>query len=436
VAPAPVADEVTRLAERALDLLDPADLPFRATATYCRAQAALAGGDPRRAEHLFTQAAALSREGGLSHSVLVSGMHLVGVAGLRGARRRALEIGRAALAEAGEHVGPPTVGLLRSVMADLLLDGDDQDAARSMAQEALRLQRGHGAMAPLMLMAWLPIARLRLVEGDSSGAAQALVEAGAMVEHEPFAHLQPLVDAVDAQVGLARGDLPSAVAWARATEPVVPAGQLPFQAAFYRAALEAGFVTPVRVLAAAGRARRDSALLAEAERRLSAAEDLATRCGLGWLRVRGLVLRALLADAVADEQGARTALEQAVDMAEPEGVLRPFLDEGPPMAGLVRELAAAGDRPFATTILAAFGGPAPPPAPLRDGHGMPVEPLTARETEVLRLLVSGDSNALIAQTLFVELSTVKTHLINLYTKLGVHNRVAAIGRARELHLLD
>jgi ATP/maltotriose-dependent transcriptional regulator MalT len=67
---------------------------------------------------------------------------------------------------------------------------------------------------------------------------------------------------------------------------------------------------------------------------------------------------------------------------------------------------------------------------------MPVEPLTARETEVLRLLVSGDSNALIAQTLFVELSTVKTHLINLYTKLGVHNRVAAIGRARELHLLD
>jgi LuxR family maltose regulon positive regulatory protein len=65
-----------------------------------------------------------------------------------------------------------------------------------------------------------------------------------------------------------------------------------------------------------------------------------------------------------------------------------------------------------------------------------VESLTERELEVLRLLAAGRSNADMAAELFVEQSTVKTHLIHLYRKLGVHSRTQTVARARALGLLD
>ena len=68
------------------------------------------------------------------------------------------------------------------------------------------------------------------------------------------------------------------------------------------------------------------------------------------------------------------------------------------------------------------------------GGGL-IEPLTARELDVLRLLAAGRSTAELAAALFVEPSTVKTHLIHVYRKLGVHNRVQAVARARDLALL-
>jgi len=163
--------------------------------------------------------------------------------------------------------------------------------------------------------------------------------------------------------------------------------------------------------------------------------------GLGWLRLRVLILRALLADALGDREAALRSLAAAVAEAEPEGVIRPFLDEGELMAALLATLGGAvrdGREPtaglstaFLGTLLAAFPGQGP--GPRQTGL---VEPLTARELEVLRLLASGRSNAEVAAKLFVEQSTVKTHLIHLYSKLGVHSRTQAVAHARALGLLD
>ena len=99
---------------------------------------------------------------------------------------------------------------------------------------------------------------------------------------------------------------------------------------------------------------------------------------------------------------------------------------------------------YLDTLLAAFTGQKPPPdtstratAVVTGFHpGALVEPLSARELDVLRLLSAGRSNAEIARELFVEQSTVKTHLIHLYRKLGVSSRTQAIARARALRLLD
>ena len=151
------------------------------------------------------------------------------------------------------------------------------------------------------------------------------------------------------------------------------------------------------------------------------------------------MLRALLADAEGDPEAALGSLAAAVAQAEPEGVIRPFLDEGEPMAALLADLhAAARDtrRPvgsvspaFLGSLLAAFGGK-------EQSRHRTIEELTERELEVLGLLAAGRSNADMAATLFVEQSTVKTHLIHLYSKLGVHSRTQAVARARALGLLD
>jgi LuxR family transcriptional regulator, maltose regulon positive regulatory protein len=96
-----------------------------------------------------------------------------------------------------------------------------------------------------------------------------------------------------------------------------------------------------------------------------------------------------------------------------------------------REPTGGAPPAYLDTLLAAF--PGQEPGPHQTGL---VEPLTERELEVLRLLAAGRSNAEMAAGLFVEQSTVKTHLIHLYGKLGVHSRTQAVARARALRLLD
>ena len=127
-------------------------------------------------------------------------------------------------------------------------------------------------------------------------------------------------------------------------------------------------------------------------------------------------------------------------MAEPEGYVRTFVDEGPAMATLLSEVLRVRQRgPLAPDIpayylrklLAALDQDASHIAPDAE---LP-EPLSEREMEVLALLAAGKSNRQIAKELFVALSTVKTHIKNIYTKLDAHNRTQAVSRARELGLL-
>jgi LuxR family transcriptional regulator, maltose regulon positive regulatory protein len=294
-----------------------------------------------------------------------------------------------------------------------------------------------------VLLASLPLVRLRLAQGDAAAAGAVLAEVRPLVQHGPFAMVAQLLEAAEARVRLTLGDGAAAVAWASAVawagpvEPLALADALRFGAA----GVEAAGVTPARILVAQGRATGDQALLGQAERHLEAAWQLAEGQGLGWLRLRVLILRALLTDAQGDRDAALGWLAAAVAQAEPEGVLRPFLDEGEPMAALLADLRVAardGPKPaggaspiFLGTLLAAFPGQEPRPHPA----GL-IEPLTERELKVLRLLAAGRTNAEMAAELFVEQSTVKTHLVHVYGKLGVHSRTHAVARARLLGLLD
>ena len=156
-------------------------------------------------------------------------------------------------------------------------------------------------------------------------------------------------------------------------------------------------------------------------------------------------MRALALAAGGDEPAALNALAGALVLACPQGYVRVFADEGPPMAALLGRLVAAqrAERAAARRVpldcLArlqrAFdaGRAAPVPGPPRR-PGI-VEPLTGRELEVLEMLAAGRSNQAIAGQLFVSLDTVKKHVGHVLGKLGAANRTEAVARARQLGLI-
>jgi len=122
-------------------------------------------------------------------------------------------------------------------------------------------------------------------------------------------------------------------------------------------------------------------------------------------------------------------LSRALTLAEPEGYVRTFVDEGPPMAVLLEAAAKHGIVPnYVRRLRAAFGKTADRP-PVAQGV---IEPLSARERDVLRLLRTDLRGPEIARELMVSLHTLRTHTNNIYTKLGVTNRRAAVRRAEEL----
>jgi LuxR family maltose regulon positive regulatory protein len=150
-----------------------------------------------------------------------------------------------------------------------------------------------------------------------------------------------------------------------------------------------------------------------------------------------------------EEQEALTVLAQAIHLAEPEGYIRIFVDEGPAIATLLSRLRdqerRKGPTPYLDTLLAAFSSERMTHQPLPVGSGEPrgpireqtlIEPLSERELEVLQLLARGDSNQEIADRLVIAVVTVKRHVTHIFEKLGVNNRVQAVARARSLGLLS
>jgi LuxR family transcriptional regulator, maltose regulon positive regulatory protein len=158
-------------------------------------------------------------------------------------------------------------------------------------------------------------------------------------------------------------------------------------------------------------------------------------------------LQALALADTGDENAAVNALTRSLTLACPQGYVRVFADEGPPMAALLRRLTAAQKPEQAATrdvplgclaqLMRAFGGHDEQGASRGAATAVPglVEQLTARELEILVLLASGTSNPRIAEELVVTIDTVKKHVSHLLGKLGAANRTEAVTRARQLGLI-
>ncbi|MFN2131169.1 MAG: LuxR C-terminal-related transcriptional regulator [Anaerolineae bacterium] len=161
-----------------------------------------------------------------------------------------------------------------------------------------------------------------------------------------------------------------------------------------------------------------------------------------------LVLQAAALQLYGDTSRALGVLERALAIGEREGYVRVFVEQGAPMATLLQQAAARGLSPdYARKLLATLwtaeagrtSAPtslaAAPPVPASLRADSLIEPLTARELEVLQLLGEGRSNQDICSALVITLNTVKKHTSNIYSKLSVHSRTQAVVRAQELGLL-
>jgi LuxR family maltose regulon positive regulatory protein len=160
-----------------------------------------------------------------------------------------------------------------------------------------------------------------------------------------------------------------------------------------------------------------------------------------------LALQACVRHAQGDRERAVTVLMKALALAEPEGFVRTFVDEGEVMQQLLtavaRQPATIADetslpsKGYVARLLHAFNGQTSPDTPPQspDKEAGLVEPLTARELEVLQLIAAGDSNRAVAKKLVITVSAVKKHTSNIYGKLNVNSRTQAVARARQLSLL-
>jgi LuxR family transcriptional regulator, maltose regulon positive regulatory protein len=171
---------------------------------------------------------------------------------------------------------------------------------------------------------------------------------------------------------------------------------------------------------------------AAATRALAPVLDGAVRPTIEVWLVEALLLEAIARDALGDAGTAQRALERALDLAEPHGLLLPFLSH--PAPGLLARQARQRTKHAAlvAAILDLLAGRRPHAG--QAAKPLP-EPLSESETRVLRFLPTNMSAPEIAGELYVSVNTVRTHMRHLYAKLGAHSRAQAVEYARGLGLL-
>ena len=326
----------------------------------------------------------------------------------------------------------PAAGIGYAGLAELDYQRSELDAALRLVTEGVALCRQFIFARPLAT-ALATLAWIRKAQGDPVGALEAMDEAVQAAPGQAVADLINPVPAQRARLRLAQGDVTGAERWIRQRgldahdEPSYPR--------------ELAYLVLARLLLARDRPAQALALLG----RLHVAAIAQGRTG-SVIEIRAL--QALAVAACGDNAAAVGALAGALTLGRPEGYVRVFADEGAPMRALLGRLIAAQRSEqdparvvpldYLARLLRAFDGQHIEPGPGQVASAaVPglVEPLTARELEVLGFLAAGKSNPRIAGELVITLDTVKKHVSHILDKLGAANRTEAVTRGQQLGLL-
>ena len=420
------------LALQALEQLPEAP-SFRGLVAWYLGIAYLWNGDLAKGAVSLTESRAISHAAGNSYAAFMATFELAQIQVRQGYLHRADQSYQQALdliAEHGGHLsatGPAYVG-----RGELQYEWNHLDQASRYLQESIAQCQQTGNTA-ILLLGYIMLIRVKQAQGAAE-ETHALMQ---KIEHILRTHVLPPHNAASlaawhARLSLGQGDLPSAVRWVQERKLGMNDELSPPR--------EREYLTLARVLITQHRPDEALPLLGRLLR-------LAERQGRMGNALEILVLQAITSLARGDEAGAMGRLSRALLLAEPEGYIRLFVDEGAPIAHLLVQMRhrPSGDQTGSTRyrehLLALLGRAhdedVSHSAVAVPGSGMysSGEPLSERELEVLRLIIAGFSNREIAAQLVIAVSTVKWYVNTIYSKLQVESRTKAIAKARELNIV-
>ena len=427
------------LCRTALDKL-PDSNPFLRGIVVQSLGAALAwSGRSQQAAAAFAEAVSINRRVKNWETVLMAEWSLASAQTEQGFLRQALETHRQTLVLASSEAISGTLEsspyLCRAYLglAEILYQQNQLAEAKQyldLGHEALLAGGDEGMRAAGDLIA----ARLKQAQGDLDGALDAVRHAKTLAQQ----HLGPFywseqIATYHIQLWLMDDNVEAVKAWLvrRNLWPVAAATPVSY-------AHETEYLLQARFGLAHGRAALQNnavavgAMLSAVNQTLGGIISTAKNDGRSGRVIEALILQALVYQAQHQSDTALNTLGEALSLAAPEDIVRMFIDEGEMVAELLRTLVAARTttpyRAYANKLLTIFESSSASSPPLLD-------PLSERELEILRLTATGLSNKQLAENLVLTVGTVKWHLNNIYSKLGVRSRTEAVARARELGLL-
>ena len=434
-----------KYAELALQFIPEDDLFRRAQATITLEITHWARGDLEAARRAMDDFMNSMRQAGNLVFVVASAFAVADILVAQGRLREAIRMYQQSL-QLADEAGPEAQAITAHHHLGLALLYHETGNAEAFTQH------WHGAEElgqHTTLVDWsyrwrVAQARLKQAEGDFDAALDLLDEAKRVYVKNAVPDLRP-IETLKAQVCLRQGRLIKAQDWAR-ERGLSPADEINYLHEFE-------YITLARILVAESSNQPASELLerlrqaAEAQDRLGSVIEIS-------------IVQALAYQAQSNTSAALAALDRALTLAEPEGYVRTFVNEGEALRLLIVDFRALiekqkhveGHKPieYVNKLLAAFPQPIVPPqsatlaphvtasgssAGVRNQQSEILEPLSPRELEVLRLIEQGFSNQEIADRLFLAVSTVKGYTRTLFDKLQVQRRTEAVVRARELGLL-
>jgi len=407
------------LAQQALDRLAPDESFLRGLVALNLGLAYDQIGNIEAAGRAYTQASTLGRETGNTLVSLIASVQLADLKVIQGQLHEAAEIYRHTIEQAKQS--GQLLHLISMVYASwgrLLYEWNELDAAARVLTDCVDLGR-RWVSSDMILTGLVYLAHVKYAQGEVAMAREVASQAeAALHEHMVSPSTITVAKAQQAWLWLKLGNMDAAQHWVRDYQ----ARGLPDAPIFLRELEE---LTLARVFIAQGQFDRAQAVLdplittAQTESRVT-------------IVIEAQILRALVHEAQGHSAAASDAIQDALALAEPGGYIRTFVDAGSSLKALLIKVALHGA--YAERVLAAFG--AKQPASSVDVQPAALaEPLSDRELQVLRLIAEGLSNQEIAKQLTIANSTVKTHINNIYGKIGAQSRTQAVARARELNLM-
>lgn len=408
-------------AERALTRLKYGDI------LYCKAADGLGGaywglGDRAASERAFREAYRSALAGGHRRYAVIPATYVALQQIKQGRLHEAVDTCDSAwkLGTDARERPLPVAGFPAIRLGDVQREWNQLDRAEVTLQQALDLCQRLNHL-DILADAHVALARLRLTRGEWESTAEHIAAAEQLVAQTNVdGFVESWLQGIRLRLWLATDQLAAAVQWAEQHD-LRPDGELSYYFDLHHIHL-------ARLLLAQAEAENDDSYLHAAQSLLTRLAQAADRAG--WIhdliQVRLLQARA---HAMGNEKAsARKALAAAVRLAEPGRYTRSFVDEGPVVVALLRQV----DEPssYVSVLLAATVSDGPP-QPYRH---LP-DPLSERELEVLRFLPTHLTSTEIAEALTVSANTVRTHIKNIYGKLGVHSRGEAVARAKALEIL-